>query len=77
MAISQKRWRARVGKRYWTVSPFGNVEDYQELECSIFDDCLYAVGNYWRTQAQARAYADACKDLAMELHEQEDGYRGR
>lgn len=67
MAISQI-WRAKFGQRYWTVSPFGNVQDYQESGMR-FDDDLYATGNYWRTRKQARAYADACKDLAMELHE--------
>lgn len=63
-----KRWRAAEGKDYWT---FGFYRRQQSTEVGHgADTARYDFGNYWRTKEQAKAYADACKALAMKMHDE-------
>jgi hypothetical protein len=51
--VRPPRWRAAVGGRYFFVRGVGTVM-LNEDQCSVFDNTLYEVGNYFRTREDAR-----------------------
>lgn len=65
------RWRAENGGYYYFATWHTSGCASQELGVKS-DDQRYEGGNYWQTQAQAQAYADACKELAMKMHAETD-----
>lgn len=53
----KERWRAVEGKPYWYVSNDGRTET--TLECPFEnDENRFAIGNYYRTEAEAKAAAE-------------------
>ena len=55
--VSNKRWRAEKGHRYYTVSVEGRVVSTYEYD-NASDGWRYASGNYFKTQAEAELYRD-------------------
>ena len=66
----KQRWRAENQTTYWTVCD-QKVLTATETGHPV-DEVRHAYGNYWQTDPQAQAYADACKELAMRMHAEAD-----
>lgn len=59
-----KRCRVESGRKYWYVDDFG----YASIDCEHFindDDYRYNTGNYFRTEAEAKAKRDY--DLSLQV----------
>lgn len=65
------RWRAERSAYYTYITEVGDVGRCVEVGAPS-DDQRYHFGNYFNMRAQAQAYADACKALAMKLHEADE-----
>ena len=57
------RWRAKEGGRYWCVNAAGMI-CYDEENRLETDKRRYDYGNYYRTEAEAKA----ARDLIAEIH---------
>ena len=62
------RWRAQEHSYYWTVS-----DDFRAIICSEddvpIDNSRYEIGNYFRTEEQAKAASKAYKTLLTYIHD--------
>jgi len=52
-----KRWRAKKSYKYWYVDNCGRVNYYCEYGDNEDDDS-HAIGNYFKTEAEAKAYKE-------------------
>lgn len=68
---SKKRWRAEKGGRYFFASDNEGVVSSSE-DGGETDNTRYACGNYWRRPECAQDYDDACKALAIKMHEENE-----
>ncbi len=64
--IETKRWRAKEGERYYYIKP--SEDDPQSYtECfDRIDTLLWESGNYFRTEDEARKYANEFKRILKE-----------
>lgn len=68
--MNNKRWRANVGGRYYTLSahPF-NLEVITCTENNLLiDDARYRGGNYFRKKKQARKVLKEINDIFQNAH---------
>ena len=67
--VEKVLWRAEKNETYFTIcndlSIFAQKEDYWPA-----DDRNYNLGNYFRTERQAQAAADAIKELLIQIHDE-------
>jgi hypothetical protein len=66
--LRRKRWRADLHGQYWSVWAEGAFSCCDWGTDNQMCNRLYACGNYWRTEAEAARYADACHELALKMH---------
>lgn len=59
-----RRWRASRGDEYFYLISSGMVDSDKEFEL-LGDDLRYAMGNYFKTEEEAQAYADYLKALVV------------
>ena len=62
--LKPKRWRAEHGYVYWFCAST-DVSHSNEASCSI-DDKRYAVGNYYKAEAQAQEAWEKIKQIYKE-----------
>ena len=55
--VSNKRWKAEKGHRYYTVNVKGRVVSNYEYD-NTSDQWRYLLGSYFKTQAEAELYRD-------------------
>jgi len=55
--LKRKRWRAKLGARYFLIWPEGNVSHSREDGVPT-DDNHYELGNYFETEVEAEAVAE-------------------
>lgn len=65
------RWLARVGDHYWVAGDDGLLFKVCQRNDAI-DKRRHTCGYDWGNETQAQAFADACKELAMKMHEDEE-----
>jgi hypothetical protein len=66
--LRRKRWRAKHGETFYSVSGGGNV--FPMTEQGRWQDHLrYRIGNYWQTEQQAKEYRDGCVMLSNGMYE--------
>lgn len=56
--------RMCIGKRYWQIISEGNARSLKE-GCDILDSSLWNTGNYYDSEEQAAAYADAFEVMRL------------
>ena len=65
--LRKKRWRADMGFDYWFFTSDGVVN--RGLDIYEGGDCKrYAIGNYFKTEAEAQPAADKLKEFFMQFH---------
>lgn len=55
--ITNKRWRAEEGHKYWFVNSCGNPDWLDEYNRDSIDNFRYDTHNYLQTEEEARRYA--------------------
>ncbi len=65
------RWRAKRHEDYWYMDKLGRAVSLNELGGDL-DLMHYNVGNYFRTQAQAQAVAEAYKKMLSYINNMDD-----
>ena len=60
---TSKRWRAELGKRYWTIHSHGDIDFFNDDRDNA-DDFLYRTHNYYQTEEQAQKALDKIEALA-------------
>ena len=63
--IEPIRWRAKRGKRYYSVDRAFGISIYKE-EFDSTDDGLWNSGNYFSTEKEAQKYADEFRRMSQE-----------
>lgn len=65
------RWRAARDNDYFviTLSDHGSLVISSQEECDTYDEARYKIGNYFRTEKQAQAVADAIKAVLTWVHD--------
>lgn len=68
-----KRWRGKKNKDYYIILANGNVDTVNE-DCSLYDNKVYDMGNYFKTREAAEKVAEKIKiytklkDIALRLN---------
>lgn len=56
------RWRAERNGAYWFITPHGMRSKTIDIR-SNYDNDMYDIGNYFRTEDAAKPYAEKMKEL--------------
>jgi hypothetical protein len=64
--VEKKRWRAELGKAYWTFNSSGIFQSFDA--CSSMDDKRYNNGFYFQTSKQSQSAFEKVKELLLTLH---------
>ena len=63
-----KRWRAGKSEAYYCMCQNFSVEKDKEC-CTVIDAIRYEFGNYFKTEKEAKEYAEYIKKKSLEWHE--------
>lgn len=72
-----KRWRGKKNEDYYYILGNGGINTNNE-DLSLYDNMLYDIGNYFKTEREAQIVAEKIKiytklkDLALRLNKGED-----
>ena len=64
-----KRWRAKLGEKYWVVD-IELSHTWSEEKNDGYDKVRYNNGNYFRTEEEAQQAAEAVRETLAKLYEQ-------
>ena len=73
--ITNKRWRAEEGNKYWFVNSSGEPDCLHEYNRDIIDDFRYDTHNYLQTEEEALRYAKVL-ETERQLKKFADEYNG-
>lgn len=60
-----KRWRAKIGEKYWYISCNFDVRQMKDYYWET-DDLMYNIGNYFKTKEEAQVKLDKIKPILKE-----------
>ena len=63
--VEKVRWRAIEGKNYYCISSNGDILRPSERHTTLSDD-LWACGNYFRTEEEAKLYLEKIKNILLD-----------
>ena len=66
-----KKWRTKYGYIYYYIDNVFEINTYVETFSKI-DNKMYEALNYFKTEAEARKYAEYMKKKSLEWHEMRD-----
>ena len=69
--VEKVRWRAEKNETYFTICGDLSISDAKDLDWEI-DNRYHNLGNYFRTEEQAEAAAEAIKETLRKFHEEND-----
>lgn len=69
--VEKIRWRAEKDETYFTICGDLSISDTKDLDWEI-DNRYHNLGNYFRTEEQAKAAAEAIKETLRKFHEEND-----
>lgn len=69
--VEKIRWRAKKNESYYFVRTVFDISRTTEVGCEEDND-NYNLGNYFRTEEQAEAAAEAIKETLRKFHEEND-----
>ena len=69
--VEKVRWRAEKNETYFTICGDLSISDAKDFDWEI-DNRYHNLGNYFRTREQAKAAAEAIKDVLRKFHEEND-----
>lgn len=70
--VEKVRWRAKQGEKYFTLKGATLVVDFYTEDFDRTDEKCHEYGNYFRTEEQAEAAAEAIKEVLRKFHEEND-----
>ncbi|MFC2487127.1 MAG: hypothetical protein ACFNP8_00850 [Alloprevotella sp.] len=69
--VEKIRWRAEKYETYFTICGDLSIRDTKDFDWEI-DNRYHNLGNYFRTEEQAEAAAEAIKETLRKFHEEND-----
>lgn len=69
--VEKIRWRAKKKETYFTICGDLSISDAKDFDWEI-DNRYHNLGNYFRTEEQAEAAAEAIKETLRKFHEEND-----
>ena len=69
-----ERWRAEEGQKYFYLSGFSFLIDWEYERGRSADLTRYDIGNYFKTKEQAQKFIDSLKPIFEKFHREEGNY---